>query len=166
MMLYIMRHGIAEDVSPTGEDDGRRLTPAGREKIREAASGMRALGLSLDLILTSPLARAAQTAEAIAAAFGHAQLPEVLPELATGNAPTGIASALRHFDDRGDVMLVGHEPSLSQLASLLLTGSPKAVRIRLKKGGCVALEFPDGLNGGKADLRWMLTQGQLRRVKK
>ncbi len=166
MTLYIMRHGTAEDVSPSGDDAARRLTPSGREKIRQAACGMRALKIGLNLILTSPLARAAETAETVAQTLGGVPAPEVLEALAAGSAPAEIAAALRHFRDRHDLLVVGHEPSLSQLASLLLTGSPEAMKIRLKQGGCIALDFPDGLARGGAQLRWMLTQRQLRRLAK
>src|ERR1700678_2627326 len=68
MILYVLRHGSAEDEPPPGGDDGaRRLTARGREKVREAAAGMRALGLKFDAILASPLPRAAETAELVAA---------------------------------------------------------------------------------------------------
>jgi phosphohistidine phosphatase SixA len=60
------------------------------------------------------------------------------------------------------VLLVGHEPTLSRLASLMLTGSSESVSIRLKQGGVIALEFPDRVERGAAQLRWMLTQRQMR----
>ena len=166
MTLYIMRHGTAENASPDGDDAKRRLTPSGKEKIREAANGMRALRLAFDLVLTSPLVRAVETAGTVAEALGAVAAPEVLEALAAGNAPAELATALRHFRDRNDVLIVGHEPSLSRLASLFLTGSAEAMRIRLKQGGCIALEFPEGLARGGAQLRWMLTQRQLRRMAK
>src|SRR5271167_666731 len=59
MMLYIMRHGLAEEPTPKGDDAARKLTPKGADKIRKAAAGMRATGLAFNLILTSPAARAA-----------------------------------------------------------------------------------------------------------
>ncbi len=166
MTLYILRHGTAEDVSTNGDDAERRLTPSGREKVRQAACGMRALKIAVNLILTSPLARAAETAETVAQALGGVPSPEVLEELAAGAAPAEIATALRRFRDHDGLMIVGHEPSLSRLASLLLTGSPEAMKIRLKQGGCIALDFPEGLARGGTQLRWMLTQRQLRRLAK
>jgi len=66
MMLYVLRHGVAEEVGPEGTDGSRRLTPGGRRKLRAAAAGMRALGVTFDAILTSPLVRAAETAVIVA----------------------------------------------------------------------------------------------------
>lgn len=166
MTLYIMRHGTAEHTSPNGEDAARKLTLSGKEKIRQAACGMRALKIALNFILTSPLPRAAETAEIVAQTVVGVPAPEVLEALAAGAAPTEIAAELGRFREHHNLMIVGHEPSLSRLASLLLTGSPEAMKIRLKQGGCIALDFADGLTRGAAQLRWMLTQRQLRRMAK
>jgi phosphohistidine phosphatase len=165
MILYIFRHGIAEGHAPDGNDGTRKLTVKGREKLKDAAAGMRALGLKFDAILTSPLARAAETAEIVAAAYGNVPAPQVVPALASGFAPAEAASALKAFAKQEHVMIVGHEPQLSALASLLVAGSPDAVRLELKKGGLIALEL-----SGRADragmLLFMLTPRQLRRLRK
>ena len=85
MILYILRHGIAEDAPPGGDDGARKLTARGREKIRDGADGMRALKLKFDVILTSPLARATETAETVAAVYAMIRLrrwfPRSPPEL-------------------------------------------------------------------------------------
>jgi phosphohistidine phosphatase len=165
MILYILRHGLAEEHTPAGGDDGaRKLTPKGREKLKDAAAGMRALGLKFDAILTSPLARATETAEIVAAAYSNSPPPQVVPALATGVAPAEAAAALRPFQKFDDVIVVGHEPQLSALASLLLTGSPDTLRMDLKKGGMVALELPSRSDHGA--LRFVLTARQLRRLRK
>ncbi len=166
MMLYIMRHGVAEARSAQVEDSKRKLTVRSREKVRDAAGGMRALKLGLDRIITSPLPRAAETAEIVAAEFSGNPAPEPLPALGAGAAAAEIASALRGILADSNALVVGHEPSLSRLASLLLTGSGESMRIRLKQGGCIALEFAQGFGRGGAELRWMLTQRQLRRLRK
>jgi phosphohistidine phosphatase len=165
MMLYILRHAIAEDAAPGGDDGKRRLTTKGREKMVEAAQGFRALGLELDAILTSPLPRASETADIVSAAYGKSPAPQVLPALATGARPTEVVSALRPFNKLDSVMIVGHEPQLSALASLLLTGSPAGVHMELRKGGCIALELSK-LERGGAVLHWMLTNRQLRKLGK
>jgi phosphohistidine phosphatase len=166
MTLYILRHATAEEAGPDGDDSSRRLTDRGGEKMREAAAGMRALKLKFDLILTSPITRASETAEIVAAAYSNDPVPQVLPALATGIPPSGAASALKPFADYGDVMIVGHEPQLSALASLLVTGSADVLKVRLKQGGCIALDFPDRFERGHAELLWMMTQRQLRRARK
>ncbi|HVA80586.1 MAG TPA: phosphohistidine phosphatase SixA [Candidatus Binataceae bacterium] len=166
MKLYILRHGIAEDAAPGGDDGARKLTARGREKLRDGAERMRALGLKFNVILTSPLARATETAEVVAAAYANDPPPQVLPALATGVAPQEAITALRAFAKHRHVMIVGHEPQLSAIASMLLTAAPGAVNISLKKGGLISLEVPARPDRGSAQLRWMLTARQLRKLRK
>jgi phosphohistidine phosphatase len=165
MILYVLRHALAEDTA-AGGDEARHLTEAGRERTRKAAAGMRALGLELGLILTSPLARAAETAGIIAAGYANGLVPRVLPELATGVAPGEAIAALAPHGRNDSVMIVGHEPQLSALISILLTGAPDGMHLRMRKGGCAALELPaSGIQGGAAELLWMMTQRQLRKLR-
>jgi len=163
MKLYVLRHGIAEEVSPDGEDASRRLTPAGRRKMRAAVAGMRTLGLRFDLILTSPFARAAETAAIVAEVLDGEPVPEELPALEQGVAPVETVRALQPFARYERVLVVGHEPGLSGVVALLLTGSEDGLKLMLKKGGLVALEVDDPARAG-AVLRWMLTPRQLRRL--
>jgi phosphohistidine phosphatase len=165
MMLYIQRHAIAEDAAPGGDDGKRKLTAKGREKMVEAAQGFRKLGLEFDAILTSPLPRASETADIVSAAYSKSPEPQVLPALATGARPNEVVSALRPFNKLDSVMIVGHEPQLSALASLLLTGSPAGLQMVLRKGGCIALELKK-LERGGAVLHWLLTNRQLRKLGK
>ena len=163
MMLYVLRHGVAEDVSPDGDDASRRLTPAGRRKMRAAAAGMRAIGLAFDVILTSPFARAAETAAIVADVLGGDPSPEELSALEQGVPPGESLRALQSTGGHEHVLIVGHEPGLSALVALVLTGSPDGFRLLLKKGGLVALEMESPARGG-ATLRWILTPRQLRRL--
>lgn len=168
MILYVLRHGIAEDAPPGGDDGARRLTPRGRDKLVAAARGMRALGLAFDSVWTSPLVRAVETAAIVTDATGGAPVPQRLPALATGVAPAETLRALRAAADHAHVLVVGHEPGLSGLVSLVLTGSAGVMTLALKKGGLVALELPEPrARAGAATrgaLRWMLTPRQLRRL--
>ena len=166
MMLYIMRHGLAEEPTPKGDDAARKLTEKGADKIRKAAAGMRASGLAFNVILTSPDRRARpQTAEIVAAELGGPK-PKPLPELSTGASPAGALEALGKQRLPESVLVVGHEPTLSRMASLMLTDSSESVGIRLKQGGVIALEFPDRIESAAAKLRWMMTQRQLRQLRK
>src|SRR5262245_54000460 len=140
MRLYVVRHGVAEAEARTGGDDARRLTASGRTKVRKIARGLRALRVKVDVLLTSPLPRAAETA-AILAEHGGLPLPVELPALATGMAPLTTLRALAPKVKNGDAMLVGHEPGLSRLAAVLLTGSPDGLAIDLKKGGVIVLDL-------------------------
>ena len=165
MNLYIMRHAEAEEQAVSGGDEARSLTARGRERTRNAARGLRALGLRFDAILTSPLLRAAQTAELVADEYSNNPPPQVLPALSPDIAQRDAIAALLPFARQGSVLAVGHEPQLSKLIALLLN-SNDAVAIRFKKGACVALALPKNVDPGAAELRWMLTQRQLRKLGK
>lgn len=166
MNLYVVRHALAEDVS-AGGDETRHLTEVGRQRTLKAAAGMRALGLEFDLILTSPLARAVETAEIIATAYASGLMPRVLAELATGVAPGDAIAALAPHGRNDSVMIVGHEPQLGAMVSILLTGDRNTIHLRMRKGGCVALGLPAGrIHPGTAELLWMMTQRQLRTLRK
>jgi phosphohistidine phosphatase len=166
MNLYIVRHAEAEKDAESGGDDGRRLTVRGRERTREAAAGMRAISLRFSAILASPLARAAETADLIAAAYANDPPPQVFPALSGAVTPADALAALGPFARYENLLIVGHEPQLSGLISLLLAGSSDIVHVRLKKGACAALQLPNRFERGGAELRWMMTQRQLRKLRK
>jgi phosphohistidine phosphatase len=166
MILYILRHAVAENDAPDGDDGARRLTEGGRQKMIKAARGLRAAGVEYESLLTSPLVRAAETAEIVAAAFPGGPKPKELEALATGVSPAQSVAALAPYARHASVMIVGHEPGLSHIAALLMTGSADAPAITLKKGGCIALELSSISPRGGATLSWMLTPRQLRRLGK
>jgi len=154
MRLYVVRHGIAEEEPPKGGDDGaRRLTPQGRARLRRIGRALRRLEARVDALVTSPLARAAETAAILVDAHGKLPAPVVCAELAQGVAPLTTVRALASYARRGDLMIVGHEPGLSRVVAVLLTGSPDGVAIELKKGGCALLEL-DRLAPRHARLVW------------
>jgi phosphohistidine phosphatase len=163
--LYIMRHAEAEDEVESGGDEARPLTARGRERISDAAGGLRALGLRFDAIVTSPLLRAAETAELVANEYSNNPPPQVLPALSPDISAREALAALAPFGRYGSVLAVGHEPQLSKLVAVLLA-SNGAVAIRFRKGACVALDLPKAIEPGAAELRWMLTQRQLRKLRK
>lgn len=166
MMLYIQRHATAEETSSGGDDGARRLTERSKEKMRGAAAGMRAMGLKFDAILTSPLARAMETAEIVAAAYENTPPPQVMPALATGVAAADALAALRAFAKHDYVMIVGHEPQLSAIASIVMAGASDIVHVKIKTGGCIAIDLPARFDRGGGELRWMLTHRQMRRMRK
>ncbi len=165
MMLYIMRHGLAEEPTPKGDDGARKLTSKGADKIRKAAAGMHGAGRAFNMILTSPITRAAQTAEIVADELGGPK-PKAVPELSTSASPANALEALAKLRLPESVLVVGHEPTLSRLASLMLVGSTESAGIKLKQGGVIALEFADRIEPGAAKLCWMMTQRQLRQLRK
>jgi phosphohistidine phosphatase len=166
MMLYVVRHAIAE-VAPTGGDDAaRRLTPGGRRKMRGVVRGLRALGVEPDVILTSPLVRAVETARIVAAGLPGAPEPRELDGLASDVSPADTLKALRLFGRSRHVLIVGHEPNLSSVLALLLTGAPDGAALELKKGACAAAELTAFAPRGGATLRWLLPPRALRRVRR
>lgn len=164
MIVYVLRHGIAEDVSPTGEDAGRRLTPRGRARMQQIAAGLRRLGVAPAVILTSPLPRAAETAAIVGARLPDAPVPREVPALAAGVPAVEVLQALRLFARHRDLMVVGHQPTLGELVSLLLCGAPDGITVDLRKGGCAAVERSGLAPGGGAVLRWFLPPRVLRRL--
>lgn len=121
MKLYVMRHGPAEDFSASGRDHDRALTPQGRERVKAVAARLAELDEAPKVIISSPLVRALQTAELVAA---HFALPAVETHhaMAPGGATLDLAHALVR-EGRKRVMLVGHEPDLSELVASLLGGA-------------------------------------------
>ena len=164
MTLWILRHGIAQERAAGVRDDLRRLTPQGRVLMRRAAEGLVALGVRPKAIFTSPLPRAAETAAIVAAALRGRVVPRTLEALGPGTPPADILHALRGVTRAQEVMLVGHEPTLGELAALLLTGSTEGLRVRLRKGGCLALSLEALFPPAGARLEWHTTPKQLRRL--
>jgi len=164
MRFYVVRHGVAETTSASGLDKDRRLTTDGRAKMRRAARGLRRLGVDVDVLLTSPLPRARETAEVVATELPGIPTPQVLSALATGTGPVELLRQLRLRVAVGGMMIVGHEPTLSGLIALLLTGSPDGAAIALKKGAVAMLEVGRLAPHGEASLRWLLPSGALRKI--
>ena len=141
MRLYIMRHGPAEDQSPSGQDTDRALSLSGRERVRNVARLLAEADEAPLQIVTSHLVRAVQTAEIVAIVTQLAErggMVEVRRELAPSSDAVALA---RQFIDEGRkrVLLVGHEPDLSGLAAALLgrfeRGLDKAMVLGLHVGG-------------------------------
>jgi phosphohistidine phosphatase len=163
MTLYLLRHGVAEQVAAGGTDRDRRLTGRGRARMRRAASGLARLIDRLDILYTSPYPRAAETAAIVAAALPHAPKPRELDALVPDSSPLDALRSLRSLAKAQHLMLVGHEPLLSHLASLLLTGSVDGASVMLKKGGCVAVTIRT-LAPRAAVLDWVATPRMLRKL--
>ncbi|HKP95980.1 MAG TPA: histidine phosphatase family protein [Fibrobacteria bacterium] len=162
MRILIVRHGQAGKADPGKhpDDDLRPLTPKGRKAFRRAAKGLRSLGPEPGIILSSPAARARQTAELLARALGLAagRIADA-PELHHAADPAEALARLSRRRLRGTVALVGHEPWLGEFLSLLVAGDKRA-RFALDKGGACLVESPSPAKG-KGRLHWLLTQEQL-----
>ncbi len=167
MDLLVIRHGIAEDrdaFAASGKDDALRpLTDDGRRKMRQVARGLTTLVPALDVLASSPLVRARQTADLVAKAYSGLPVTEIT-QLQPDQSPDGFAEWLRGQSRRGAVAAVGHEPLLGRIVSLLLAGRGESF-IELKKGGACVVGFPDRVEPGAGVLRWALTPAQLRELR-
>jgi phosphohistidine phosphatase len=166
MDLLVVRHAIAEDreeFAKTGKDDAQRpLTAAGRRKFEKGVRGLRKLVETIDVLATSSLARAVQTGELIEKSYALRRSAR-LAELAPDADPSALVPWLRRHRRRSLVAVIGHEPHLSGLVEHLLTGR-RSEFVDLKKGGACLLAMGDDPRPGRAELRWLLTAGQLRRL--
>lgn len=166
MKLLLIRHGIAEDrdaFAKTGDDDGARpLTERGHKRMRAAARGLVRVAPQIDLLATSPLKRAAQTAAIVAAAYDGLKTVD-LPQLKAGASVHALLKWLQERKGGATIALVGHEPQLGVFASWLLTGLQESF-VEFKKGGACLLELKEQIRPGRATLLWFLRPGQLRKI--
>jgi len=164
MDLYFLRHGIAaERGDPRYKDDSLRpLTAQGQKKMYHEARGMQRLGLKFDTIICSPYLRAKQTAEIVAQSYKLKNktihfTKNLLP-------PASIKELLQeihaHYLKSKSVLLVGHEPHLTEMISSLLK-APEALDIDLKKGGLCYLSIDRTSKKTMASLIWLLTPTQV-----
>ncbi|HEY6678046.1 MAG TPA: hypothetical protein VI411_03995 [Actinomycetota bacterium] len=91
-----------------------------------------------------------------------ARREDVEPLCASGRSHAEVIEVIEPHLDVASLALVGHEPNLSELASILLTGRPTSLTMDVKKGGVAHLWLQDGLRRGTASLRWLVTPKVLR----
>jgi phosphohistidine phosphatase len=166
MQIVIIRHGIAASSasSKSGQDDAARaLTKEGRQKMRKGAKGLRKLIPSLDLIATSPLTRAAETAEIISQTYDGARTVQI-SALSPRKPVATLLEWLNAHPADATVALIGHEPHLTTFMCWLLTGLQESF-VELKKGGAALLEASTPVAPGRAKLHWLLKPSQLRDLK-
>ena len=164
MRLYLLRHAIAAPRDPKGfpGDVARPLTPEGRSRMERAARGIRMLDLGLDLILTSPLARAHQTARIVARELKPSPPVKVHKLLSPGGAAPHVVAGIPAGSRISSVLLVGHEPDLSRLAGHLLLAPPLSLPIEFRKGGLCRIDFDGEPRAASGKLVFHLTPRLLR----
>ena len=159
MEIYLLRHAKAEPGQPGMPDRDRELTAEGVESMTEELPGIRARVPSLDLVLTSPFPRAAQTARIAARAYGLEDEVEEIDALAMENAEEIVTKRLRQLPEDAVVMCVGHSPLLGDLA-LHLSGAQEAYGI--KKGGLAKITFTGKPVADAGKFEWMLKPRELK----
>jgi len=166
MQLLVIRHAIAEDreaFAASGRDDSERpLTDEGRTKMRRVAERLRRLAPSLDLLASSPYARAMETARIVASEYG---LRDEDIKVVDGLVPDAPLQQFVSWIERRKrvkvAAIVGHEPHLGQLVTWLMSGLPES-RVELKKGGACLLEFDGQPGPGVGVMKWLVRPGLLR----
>ena len=162
--LYLIRHGIAEERGEAWPDDAKRpLTGEGIARLRKSARGLARLGVSFDAILTSPLVRARQTADAVASAFEVRPHIVTAESLAPGGTYQAVLADLEKQSRRSHIAVVGHEPGIGELAARL-SGSRHPLEFR--KGAVCRIDVDALPPSGPGDLRWLLTPKILRSIRK
>ena len=163
--FYVMRHGIAVTRGSAGfsDDSKRPLTPEGKKKMKEIAEGLARLGFNVDWIVTSPLVRAVETAEIVAESLASNVPMDHSEALRPGGSAEALISFLAKHANRKRVLVVGHEPDLSEMAARLM-GAGRHANLGFKKGGCCLMTFTEFPPKSPGQLVWWLTPRLLRKL--
>lgn len=160
--LYLVRHAIAAERGEEWPDDDKRpLTERGIARFKQGVKGLGALDVELDEIFTSPLVRAKQTADLLAAAIKGKPSVKLLDALSPGTAPAAVMAQLAKAAKRRRIALVGHEPALGELAAHLI-GAGRA--LPFKKGGVCRIDVESLTSRRPGALIWFVTPKVLREL--
>ncbi|MBE9047128.1 phosphohistidine phosphatase SixA [Pleurocapsales cyanobacterium LEGE 10410] len=144
MEVYLIRHGIAAERGTYADDEQRPLIDRGRDKTTKVAERLLTIGVKFDLILSSPLVRASQTAEILKKVGLGKTINTFAPLKPNGNIEEWLQWLHSWQSDRPKkkLALVGHQPDLGNWAEMLLWGTVKG-QITLKKAGVVGIDLPN-----------------------
>ena len=158
MWIYLLRHGIAEDPRPGLVDDDRALTDEGRARLRAASKAWSLLVHPPELVITSPLRRARETAEIFRNTFDVEAPLRVEEAVVPGAGPARVVTLLESemLSRTGSVAVVGHEPNIGYVLGALLTGQLR-VHVSLDRGALVGLQS-EGTTSLITGLRFALSQ--------
>ena len=160
--LYLVRHAIAAERGDDWPDDTKRpLTADGVSRFREVVEGIVWFGVGIDEISSSPLVRARQTADLLAAGLDPRPPVRTLDELAPGHEVSEVLAELATRIKRRRVALVGHEPDLGELAAALI-GAQRALPFR--KGGICRIDVDRIDRAATGSLIWFLPPKVLRKA--
>lgn len=164
MDVFFLRHGEAGNrVAIPSKDVERALTESGKEEIEEIAESFERMDLEFNKIVSSPLARARETAEIVANAQKKSGKVELWDELRPEGNRLDLYRKLSRLRQDADVLLVGHEPYLSNVIGEIISGS-LASKIKIKKGGLARVQITSFAPKPTGDLWWLLTPRQLKKM--
>ena len=164
MWIYLLRHGIAEDPRPGIADDDRALTDEGREGLRDARHAWSRLVQPPDLVITSPLRRARETADIFRETFDAEPPLRVEAAIIPGAEPARVVTLLESemLSQTRSVAVVGHEPNIGYLFGALLTGQLR-ISVSMERGMLVGLQS-EGATSLITGLRFVLRQQDAARI--
>jgi len=160
MDLFVLRHGKAGQSSGGPDDRKRALTADGKDEIRNVGKWMRRKKFGFEVIATSPLTRAYETADIVARSLGQKERLAVWEELAPGGDLDTICYQAAQSGEDTAILLTGHEPLLSMLISRTIAGND-TVSIILAKGGLAKIRNYSFDKRPSGDLQWLLTPRQM-----
>ena len=154
MEIYLLRHGIAEDLKAGQKDADRALTDDGKRKLRVVARRARLAGVKPTLVVTSPYRRAVETAEIVAAELKYKGQLLRTKALVPDSSPEAVWEEVRTHKQETQLLLAGHEPLFSALAAYLLN-APSLV-VDFKKGALMRVDMELLSPHPRGVLKWML----------
>ncbi len=160
MDLFVLRHGKAGQSSGEPDDSERALTTPGREEIRDIARWMRRERFRFDVIASSPLIRASETAGIVARILDRKDRLVIWEELAPGGDPDTVCYRAAQSGNEVDILIVGHEPDLSGMVGRIISRSGPASLV-IAKGGLAKIRNFSFERQPSGDLQWLLTPKQM-----
>ena len=151
--LYLVRHGIAESFSSTGQDSGRRLTPEGRSQVEAMGAALQRRSILPSVIVASPFARAVETAGILARQMNYTGTIDNDKRLVPSSSMQELQAIITEFRAVDELMLVGHEPWMSEAVGTLAAGAIVQIAFRPGSVCCISMErsYPAG-----GSLLWFL----------
>ena len=141
MILYLMRHANAGTVRENPVLDAKRgLIKEGKEQCMLMARVMGGMKAQIDVIVSSPLKRARQTAQLVGTELGYDSQVEVSASLGLNGSYADFQALLAKYADREGILVVGHNPNLFQFLGRLITGNGGAA-IRMRKGSIARVDM-------------------------
>src|SRR6266508_1369653 len=162
MELVFLRHGLAADREEwKGDDADRPLTAEGADRTKDVVRGLRTLKVRPDVILSSPLLRARETAEIAKKGLMTDAKVELADEMTPAASPDWLIGRLADLADKPVVLCVGHEPHISTTISAMVSGKMDAT-FEVKKAGACCIRFTGAPKTGVGTLLWLLPPKFLR----
>ena len=155
MIIYFLRHASAgEKRANPKQDDKRPLDKQGIEQCRFIGAALSAADVQVDLVISSPLKRATQTASLVGNELGYDADLKIEPSLRPDASFESFRDMLRKYSKLDTIMVIGHNPSITEFCGLLLTNGIDTQVVELKKAGVARVEYSGKSN---AILHWVLT---------